>query len=93
MVSRFRGEPVPATGFSIGVSRLQAALTMLDKIDTTPEFGPVVVVVMDRNEIAGHVDAAYSVSLDRLDVVVAGGPAFFTVSQDLAESVGICRAP
>ena len=26
LVSRFRGEPVPATGFSIGVSRLQAAL-------------------------------------------------------------------
>ncbi len=27
LVSRFRGEPVPATGFSIGVSRLQSALT------------------------------------------------------------------
>ena len=26
LVSRFRGEPVPATGFSIGVSRLLAAL-------------------------------------------------------------------
>ena len=45
LVSRFRGEPVPATGFSIGVSRLQAALTMLGKLDTTPEFGPVVVTV------------------------------------------------
>lgn len=54
LVSRFRGEPVPATGFSIGVSRLQAALTMLGKIDTTPEFGPVVVLVMDRNEIAQY---------------------------------------
>ena len=54
LVSRFRGEPVPATGFSIGVSRLQAALTMLGKINTTPEFGPVVVVVMDRNEIAQY---------------------------------------
>ena len=54
LVSRFRGEPVPATGFSIGVSRLQAALTMLGKIDTTPDFGPVVVVVMDRNEIAQY---------------------------------------
>jgi histidyl-tRNA synthetase len=54
LVSRFRGEPVPATGFSIGVSRLQAALTMLGKIDTMPEFGPVVVVVMDRNEVAQY---------------------------------------
>jgi histidyl-tRNA synthetase len=51
LVSRFRGEPVPATGFSIGVSRLQAALTMIGKLDTRPESGPVVVVVMDRNEI------------------------------------------
>ena len=54
LVSRFRREPVPATGFSIGVSRLQAALTMLGKIDTKPEFGPVVVLVMDRNEIAQY---------------------------------------
>jgi len=54
LVSRFRGEPVPATGFSIGVSRLQAALTLLGKIDTKPEAGPVVVLVMDRNEIAQY---------------------------------------
>jgi histidyl-tRNA synthetase len=54
LVSRFRGEPVPATGFSIGVSRLQAALTLLGKIDTTPEFGPVVVTVFDRDRLADY---------------------------------------
>ncbi|MDB5656324.1 MAG: histidyl-tRNA synthetase [Tardiphaga sp.] len=54
LVSRFRGEPVPATGFSIGVSRLQAALTMLGKLDTTPAFGPVVVTVFDRARIADY---------------------------------------
>jgi histidyl-tRNA synthetase len=54
LVSRFRGEPVPATGFSIGVSRLQAALTMLGKIDATPEFGPVVVTVFDRDRVADY---------------------------------------
>lgn len=53
LVSRFRGEPVPATGFSIGVSRLQAALTLLGKIDTKPDFGPVVVTVFG-GEIAGY---------------------------------------
>ena len=47
--SRFRGEPVPATGFSIGVSRLLAALTLLGKIDSKPEPGPVVVTVIDRD--------------------------------------------
>ena len=34
LVARFRGEDVPATGFSIGVSRLQAALTLLGKLGT-----------------------------------------------------------
>jgi histidyl-tRNA synthetase len=53
LVSRFRGEPVPATGFSIGVSRLQAALTLLGKVDTKPAFGPVVVTVFG-GEIAGY---------------------------------------
>ena len=36
LVSRFRGEPVPATGFSIGVSRLAAALQYLGKLDSKP---------------------------------------------------------
>ncbi|MGY8711867.1 histidine--tRNA ligase [Bradyrhizobium sp. 18BD] len=54
LVSRFRGEPVPATGFSIGVSRLQAALTLLGKLDTRPEFGPVVVTVFDRDRVADY---------------------------------------
>jgi histidyl-tRNA synthetase len=53
LVSRFRGEPVPATGFSIGVSRLQAALTMLGKLDTNPEFGPVVITVFG-GEVADY---------------------------------------
>lgn len=54
LVSRFRGEPVPATGFSIGVSRLQAALTLLGKLDTRSEFGPVVVTVFDRDRVADY---------------------------------------
>lgn len=54
LVSRFRGEPVPATGFSIGVSRLQAALTLLGNLNTKPEFGPVVVTVFDRHRIADY---------------------------------------
>jgi len=54
LVARFRGEVVPATGFSIGVSRLQAALTMLGKLDTRPESGPVVVTVFDRERVADY---------------------------------------
>jgi len=54
LVSRFRGEPVPATGFSIGVSRLQAALAALGKIDETAGHGPVLVTVFDRDRIADY---------------------------------------
>jgi histidyl-tRNA synthetase len=49
LVSRFRGEPTPATGFSIGVSRLMTALKNLGKLDTSDNVGPVVVLVMDRD--------------------------------------------
>src|SRR5260370_33025407 len=41
LVARFRGEPVPATGFSIGVSRLTAGLQHLRQMDTKPGPGPV----------------------------------------------------
>ena len=54
LVSRFRGEPVPATGFSIGVSRLQAALTMIGKLDGKAAPGPVVVTVFDRDRTADY---------------------------------------
>jgi histidyl-tRNA synthetase len=51
LVERFLGKKVPATGFSIGVSRLQAALATLGRGGSTAGRGPVVVLVMDRNEL------------------------------------------
>ncbi|HVY00963.1 MAG TPA: histidine--tRNA ligase [Pseudorhodoplanes sp.] len=54
LVSRFRGEPVPATGFSIGVSRLQAALSLIGKQASQQNSGPVVVTVFDRERIADY---------------------------------------
>ena len=55
LVARFRAEPVPATGFSIGVSRLLAALQLIGRpIAQAPTPGPVVVLVMDKAEIAGY---------------------------------------
>jgi histidyl-tRNA synthetase len=54
LVSRFSGQPVPATGFSIGVSRLQAALTHLGKIKNEAGHGPIVVTVFDRDRIADY---------------------------------------
>jgi histidyl-tRNA synthetase len=54
LVARFRGEAVPATGFSIGVSRLLAALQHLGKIETKSKPGPVVVTVFDRDRLADY---------------------------------------
>ncbi len=55
LVSRFRAETVPATGFSIGVSRLQAALDYLNRDKPKrAEFGPVVVTVFDRDRVADY---------------------------------------
>jgi histidyl-tRNA synthetase len=54
LIARFRGEQVPATGFSIGVSRLMAALQHLGKVTATPAPGPVVVTVFDKDRIADY---------------------------------------
>ncbi|WP_375669217.1 ATP phosphoribosyltransferase regulatory subunit, partial [Bartonella sp. MR168JLCBS] len=48
LVARFRGENVPATGFSIGISRLITALQNLSKLPVKKTPGPVVVLMMDR---------------------------------------------
>ena len=54
LVGRFQKEDIPATGFSIGVSRLQAALTALGKITAGTAHGPVVVTVMDRARLGDY---------------------------------------
>ncbi len=50
LVGRFRPEPVPATGFSIGVSRLYSALKAVKSpiVDTKAELPLVVVTAMDN---------------------------------------------
>jgi histidyl-tRNA synthetase len=54
LIARFRGESVPATGFSLGVSRLAAALAHIGKTDAKPDAGPVVVTVLDKDRIADY---------------------------------------
>ncbi len=54
LVSRFRSEPVPATGFSIGVSRLAHALKLTGNLAAAEMPGPVVVLVMDKSETARY---------------------------------------
>ena len=49
LVARFTGQSVPATGFSIGVSRLYSALKTLRKTEDKETTAPVVVLVMDKD--------------------------------------------
>jgi histidyl-tRNA synthetase len=53
LVKRFTGQSVPATGVSIGVDRLLAALAAKGRIATN-SAGPVVVTVMDRDRMADY---------------------------------------
>jgi histidyl-tRNA synthetase len=53
LVKRFTGQAVPATGVSIGVDRLLAALREKGRIGGTAQ-GPVVVTVMDRDRMAEY---------------------------------------
>jgi histidyl-tRNA synthetase len=53
LVKRFTGQEVPATGVSIGVDRLLAALHMKGRLGTDTT-GPVVVTVMDRDRMADY---------------------------------------
>lgn len=53
LVKRFTGQEVPATGVSIGVDRLLAALHMKGRLNTNTT-GPVVVTVMDRDRMADY---------------------------------------
>ena len=49
LVARFTGQTVPATGFSIGVSRLYSALKLAGLAKDSATRAPVVVLVMDRD--------------------------------------------
>ncbi|WP_035845320.1 histidine--tRNA ligase [Allgaiera indica] len=54
LVKRFTGQAVPATGVSIGVDRLLAALRAKGRIGAEATHGPVVVTVMDRDRMADY---------------------------------------
>ena len=54
LIKRFTGQPVPSTGFSIGVSRLMTALKNLGKLDVSDSLAPVLVTVMDGNEMGRY---------------------------------------
>ena len=53
LVGRFISQDVPATGFSVGVSRLAAALAARESA-SADDRGPVIVTVMDRDAVPAY---------------------------------------
>jgi histidyl-tRNA synthetase len=59
LVARFTGQRVPATGFSLGLSRLQSAMSIVAG-QADDVLGPVVVLVMDRAELPRYQRMAHA---------------------------------
>jgi histidyl-tRNA synthetase len=74
LVERFLGTKVPATGFSIGVSRLAAALAELDKGKPAVAQGPVVVLVLPDEKGQPPDYARFQRLTQRLRKADDGGP-------------------
>lgn len=58
LVARFTGQPVPATGFSFGVSRLASALRAAGKDAAREARGPVVVIAFSQDDMAAYFQVA-----------------------------------
>ncbi|MEM6942917.1 MAG: histidine--tRNA ligase, partial [Pseudomonadota bacterium] len=54
LVKRFTGQAVPATGISIGVDRLLAALRAIGRAGDGSAAGPVVILALERDAMAGY---------------------------------------
>jgi histidyl-tRNA synthetase len=74
LVKRFTGQAVPATGVSVGVDRLLAALRAKGRVEDQPP-GPVLVCAMDRARMADYarMAAALRAAGLRAEVFLGGG--------------------
>ncbi len=58
LIGQFTGQPVPATGASIGIDRLVAAVQKMGKISARPSTADVLVTVMDKDRITDYIKLA-----------------------------------
>ncbi|HUF56354.1 MAG TPA: histidine--tRNA ligase [Thermohalobaculum sp.] len=75
LVKRFTGEAVPATGISVGVDRLLAALEAIGHGARAGAQGPVVIAAMDRGEMPRYQAMAAELRAAgiRAEVFLGGG--------------------
>ena len=74
LVSRFRGQAVPATGFSFGVSRFLSALERMDALESGAK-PPVVICAFDRSLMGEYFKMAAELHAEgiRAEVFVGSG--------------------
>ncbi|MGF1464405.1 MAG: histidine--tRNA ligase [Maricaulaceae bacterium] len=58
LVARFKGQTVPATGFSFGVTRFSAALAALGRLGGTETAAPVVILSLEADALADYFSLA-----------------------------------
>ncbi len=77
LVGRFRGDNVPATGFSIGVSRLYSALKAVGSpiVAGATARGPVVVLVLDKPELAHYQEFVAALRTEKISAELYLGQA------------------
>ena len=88
LVERFTGQMVPATGISIGVSRLLFGLQRLGKYKESATQGPVVVLVLDRDRIADYQKMAQDLRAANIRAELYLGSAGMKVQMKYADKRG-----
>ena len=75
LIARFTGQRVPATGFSIGVSRLVVAQARLGLGDSSTQAAPVVVLALDSERMGEYFAIASELRAGgvRAEVYLGGG--------------------
>jgi histidyl-tRNA synthetase len=88
LVSRFRGQPVPATGFSFGVSRFVSALERMEALqaDAPP---PVLITVFDKSLLPNYFKLAAGLREDGIRVEVFTGSGNVTKQLKYADKRGV----
>ena len=59
LLSRFKDQTIPATGFSLGVNRLCIAMKQIGKLKNSQNYGPVIVTCLDNSRLDEYQKMVY----------------------------------
>ncbi len=88
LVSRFRGQPVPATGFSFGVSRFLSALERMDVMLSETQ-APVMICAFDRSLMSEYFKMAAELRAHNIRAEVFVGSGNITKQMKYADRRGV----